>query len=172
MQFSDLVSVIDRYSGATVANAPPTTAEDFKQVSQYASPEHVAAGLAEAFHSDQTPPFSSMVANLFENSNGQQRAAILDQLLGSLVPASGSSGNISGVLSGLPGMLGSRGTAVTPEEANQISSETVEKMAEHAQTHDPSIVEQASRFYAQHPTLVQALGAGALALVIAHMSRK
>jgi len=36
----------------------------------------------------------------------------------------------------------------------------------------PIYVEQASSFYAQHPQLVQGLGAGALALIMSHMSKR
>ena len=61
---------------------------------------------------------------------------------------------------------------MTPEQAGKISPETVTELAEHAQKQSPSIVEQASAFYAQHPTLVKALGAGSLALIMSHLSRK
>jgi hypothetical protein len=45
-------------------------------------------------------------------------------------------------------------------------------LAEHAEKQNPSIVDQASQFYAQHPTLVKTIGAGALALVMSHLSRR
>ncbi len=35
-----------------------------------------------------------------------------------------------------------------------------------------SVVDMASQFYAQHPTLIKSLGAGALALIMSHMSRR
>jgi hypothetical protein len=47
----------------------------------------------------------------------------------------------------------------------------VRQLAEHAEKRDPSVVERAGEFYAQHPTLVQGLGAAALALIIRHVSR-
>jgi hypothetical protein len=109
-----------------------------------------------------------MLRTLFSNSNGQQRAGILNQLLGAV----GRGGLQSGALSGLSGFLTGGKTTVTPEEANQVSPETAQQLAEHAQERDPSIVEQASAFYAQHPTLVKSLGAGALALIMSHLSRK
>jgi hypothetical protein len=48
----------------------------------------------------------------------------------------------------------------------------VQQAAEHAQAHSPSVVEEASNFYAQHPTVVQGLGAAALGLMMSHLSRK
>jgi hypothetical protein len=53
-----------------------------------------------------------------------------------------------------------------------VSPEAVHQLAEQAEKNNPSIVDQASRFYAEHPTLVQGLGAGALALIMSHMSRR
>ncbi len=127
---------------------------------------HLASGLAEAFRSDQTPPFPQMIGNLFGQSNGQQRAGILNQLLGAAGP---------GVLSMIGGSVGgllNPGSQVTPQQAEQIPQETVQQLAEHAQQNNPSIIDQASSFYAQHPKLVQGLGAGALALMMSHMSRR
>jgi|SRR5690349_13009305 hypothetical protein len=166
MALSDFLNVIQRYSGASASSPPPNTEQDFSTVAQAAPQSHLAGGLAEAFRSNQTPPFSQMIGNLFSQSNGQQRAGILTQLL-----------SASGVnpLSAIGGQLGSLlkpGSQVTPQEAEQIPAEAVQQLAEHAQASNPSIIDQASSFYAQHPQLVQGLGAGALALIMSHMSKK
>ena len=107
-----------------------------------------------------------MLANLFSQSNGQQRAGILSQLLGSVNP-----GAMAGLGGGLAALLRS-GSAVSPEQASQISPAEVQQLAEHAQRNNPSVIEQASSFYSQHPKLVQALGGGALAVVMSHMSNR
>jgi hypothetical protein len=103
---------------------------------------------------------------MFSNSNGEQRAGILNHLLGAVGPGAGA-----GILGSLGGLL-SGGSQVTPEQAQQVPPEAVHQLAEQAEKNDPSIVDQASRFYAEHPTLVQGLGAGALALIMSHMSRQ
>jgi hypothetical protein len=132
-----------------------------------ASPQSLASGLAAAFHSDQTPAFPSMLSNMFSNSDGQQRAGLLNQILASAGP-----GLLGGALSGpLANILRGGATSVTPEQAQQISPAQVQDLAEHAQKANPSIVEQVSGFYAQHPKVIQALGAGALAMVMAHMKK-
>ncbi len=132
-----------------------------------ASPESLAGGLAQAFRSDQTPAFPSMLSNLFGNSDGQQRAGLLNHLLASVGP---------GLLgAALPGPLASvlkGGSTVTPEQAEQISPEAIQSMAEHAQKANPSIIDQVSGFYSQHPKVIQALGAGALAMVMSHMNKR
>ena len=62
----------------------------------------LADGLAHAFNSDQTPPFEQMVSGLFGQSNPDQKAGML------------SGGN------------------VTPEQAQQVSPEAVEVLAQSA----------------------------------------
>jgi len=46
----------------------------------------------------------------------------------------------------------------------------VQTMAYEAQKKDPTVVQRASEFYAQHPTLVKAIGVGALALLVSRMT--
>jgi hypothetical protein len=167
MALSDLLGVLTQYRNASPSNPPPSVEQDYAQIAQNTPQDHLASGLAEAFRSDQTPSFGQMLGTLFRNSNGPQRAGILNQLLG----AAGPSALGSGVLGSLSGLLGG-GNKVTPDQANQIPPDAVQQLAEHAQKQNPSIVDQASSFYAQHPTLVQALGAGSLALIMSHLSRK
>ena len=167
MPLSDFLSMLVQYRGASAAAPPATVEQDYSQVAQTAPRPHLASGLAEAFRSSETPPFGQMLGTLFSNSNGQQRAGILNTLLSALGPSMLASGG----LSSLAGLLRG-GNNVTPEQADQVPPETVEQLAEHAEKHDPSIIDQASAFYAQHPTLVKALGAGSLALIMSHLSKK
>jgi hypothetical protein len=167
MPLSDLLGILEQYRGASTATPPATVEQDYSQVAESAPPSHLASGLAEAFRSNETPPFGQMLSTLFSNSNGQQRAGILNQLLGTVGPSLLASGG----LSSLAGLLHG-GNSVTPQQADQIPPETVKQLAEHAEKQNPSIVDQASQFYAQHPTLVKTLGAGALALIMSHISRK
>jgi hypothetical protein len=167
---SNFLGLLQQYTGANAANPPANAQQDFQQVSQAAPQEHLATGLAEAFRSNQTPPFPEMLASLFGQSNGQQRAGILNQLVAAAGPAlaGGTAGGIAGQLAGL--LKG--GANVTPQQAEQVSPEAVQQLATQAQAHNPSIIDLASNFYAQHPQLVQGLGAGALALIMSHMSKK
>jgi hypothetical protein len=108
-----------------------------------------------------------MVGSMFGNSNPEQKAGLLNQLAQSVGPqllASGALGSLGNLLGG--------GARITPEQASQVDSGEVQQAAEHAQQHNPSIVDEASSFYAQHPTLVQGLGAAALGLMMSHMTKK
>jgi hypothetical protein len=78
----------------------------------------------------------------------------------------------SGALGALGGLLRGGTPTVSAEQAKQVSPEAVQQLAEHAENENPSIVDQAGRFYSQHPKLVQALGAGSLALIMSHLSKK
>ena len=81
MGLSNLMGILNQYRNAT-ATAPPSSVDaDYSQVAATAPQSHLASGLAEAFRSDDTPPFGQMLSTLFSNSNGQQRAGILNQLL-------------------------------------------------------------------------------------------
>ena len=60
-------------------------------------------------------------------------------------------------------------TQVTPEQAQQVQPHQVEKLAEYAQQQDPSVVDEASRFYARHPNLVKTPGVAALGIVLSQM---
>jgi len=110
-----------------------------------------------------------MVSRLFDQSNPDQKAGLLNQILGALGPGGVAQVlGTSGGRGGLASML-SEGS-VTPQQAQQVSPEAVQELAQQAAKTDPSIVDTAAGFYAQHPTLIKAIGAGALALLMSRIS--
>jgi hypothetical protein len=147
--------------------------QDFDQVSGVAPKDAMSAGLSEAFRSQQTPPFENMLGQLFGQSNGTQRAGLLNTLLAAAGPAllSGALSRGGGGLSQLAGLMQS-GRQVTPEQAEQVSPQAVEQLAKEAQHHDPSIIDRASEFYAEHPGVVKGLGAAALAVMMSGMAKQ
>jgi hypothetical protein len=166
-QISD---VLQKYTGAQASAPPPNAASDFAKVAENAPSSAISGGIAEAFRSNNTPPFAQMVSQLFGQSDPTQRAGILGHLLSAAGPAALSSGGLGSLVGALSG-AGAKAN-VTPEQAQQISPDAVRQIAEHAEKQDPSIVDRAGEFYAQHPRLVQGLGAGALAIVMSHLSRQ
>ena len=130
-------------------------------------------GISHVFNSPETPPFEQMLSNLFNNSNATQKAGLLNQILRSLGPNAGQLLAQAG-LGGLAASAASGGDSVqvTPQQAQQVSPQDVQVLAQKAATKNPSIVDQAASFYAQHPTLVKSIGAGALALLMSRMSRR
>ncbi|HEX8890603.1 MAG TPA: hypothetical protein VF779_15730 [Pyrinomonadaceae bacterium] len=181
----ELNGLLKQYTGTQPDNAPGTVHDDFDQVAQAAPQPAVADGLAEAFRSDQTPEFGQMTAKLFNNSNPQQQAGLLNTILKYAGPAilshltggggagsSSSAGSGGGGLSDLINIFKGGGQQeVTPEQAQQIPPETVEQIAAQAQQHDPSIIDRVSDFYAAHPTLVKTLGTAALTIMLSRIAK-
>jgi hypothetical protein len=165
---NEVGALLQQYQGASPTAPPQSTQTDFAHVSQSAPSSAVAGGLAAAFRSPHTPSFAEMIAQLFGQSDPNQRAGILNHLLGAAGPMATS----GGLFGGLSQLLSGNQTSVSPEQAQQVPPEAVRQLAEHAQQRDPSVVERASEFYAQHPTLVKGLGAVALAVALSHMSHR
>lgn len=168
---NQLGGLLGQYEGVDPNQAPPSVYDDFDQFSQAAPPSALAQGLAEAFRSNQTPPFAQMLGSLFGQSSGYQRAGILNTLISTLGPSLVAQFLAQRGASSLAGLLGSGQREVTPEQAAQVPPEAVQELAEHAEKKDPSIIDTLSGFYAQHPTLIKSLGAAALAVALSKFSQ-
>jgi hypothetical protein len=162
-----LTDVLNQYRNSSTQNSA-NASEHFDQVSQAAPPNLIAEGLAAVFHSDQTPAFGNLVGSLFSQSSGEQKAGVLNQLLASVGPSALSQLAGGGALASLLG----GGKQVTPEQANQISPDVVQQIATHAEKSDPSIIDKASAFYAEHPTLIKTLGGAALSIALAKVAER
>ena len=163
-----LNDVLKNYSSGQTQSTE-NAAEHFDQVARAAPNNVVAEGLAAAFRSDQTPAFGNLIGNLFSQSSGEQKAGILNHLLASVGP--GVLAQVAG--SALPTRLSSgTGQQVTPDQAQTVPTEVVQQLATHAEKSDPTIVDRASSFYAQHSTLVKTLGGAALSIALAKVAER
>ena len=168
---NEVSNVLQNYSAGGQGSAAEDVDSHFHQVAQAAPPADLAQGLTAMFHSDQTPPFAQMVGQLFGNSNGSQRAGLLNTLLSSSAAAGvlGQLAQSAGI--SLPAGLGTT-NPVTVETANQITPEMAQQAAAKAAQHDPSIVDRVSQLYAAHPTLVKTLGAAAMSIALSHLAQR
>jgi len=177
----DLGSLLQQYIGGTAAPTAQQTDGHFDQAAQNAPADVLSSALSAMFKSDQTPAFGQMAGQIFGQANPNQQAGMLNSLIASMGPAvlasllnrGGSSGG--GLLGGLGGLLGqlTGGGAtpqLTPAQASQLSPEQVQVIADHAEKADPSIIDQMSAFYAEHPTLVKTVGSAALSIALAKMA--
>src|SRR5215470_4267535 len=141
--------LLQQYLNTNTASGQPNAAaaQHFDQVSQQASPDLLSKGLAAAFHSDQTPDFSQMAAQMFAQATPEQKQALLAKLQSVLGPAGAALGG------------------------GNVSPAVVQSTLEQARTANPSIVEKVSGFYAQHPTLIKTLGSAALTIALAKMAQ-
>lgn len=157
-----LLDLLQQFTGGAGSNP----ADHFDRVAAQASPTELGRGLAAAMRSDQTPPFGSMVGQLFGQSSPTQQAGLLNQILAGVGPAA-----LSGLGGGVLGrMLGGGGTPqVTPEQASQLTPAQVSEIAAHAEQAHPSIVDQVGNFYAQHSGLIKTLGGAVLLATLAKM---
>jgi len=162
-------NLLKQYTGGAAAAAAPAPDVNahFDQVAAAAPAGTLAAGLAAAFHSDQTPAFGNMLSGLFANSTGEQKAGLLNQLMANVTPAMLSSIAGGGALAGLL----KSGGQITPEQAQQVSPEAVQEIAAQAKQANPSIVDSVSNFYAQHTTLCKTLGGAALSICLAKVAQ-
>lgn len=161
-------SVLKQYTSGSTPDAA-NAHEHFDQVAQNASPDVMAEGLSALFRSDQTPAFGNLVSSLFSQSNGEQKAGMLNHLISAVGPSTLAQLAGGGALASL---LGGGTTEITPQQAQSISPELVQQMAAHAEKADPSIVDKASAFYAQHTTLVKTLGGAALSIALAKVAER
>jgi hypothetical protein len=167
MNWMDTVGgLLKQYSGAS---ANTVGVEDhFDQVAAAAPSPALGGAVADMLRSSDTPPFAQLAAQLFNNANDDQKASVLNEILGNAGPA------LQSILSGAGlGALGAKvagGQAITPETASQVPTEVVQQMAQHAEQHDPSIVDRLGSVYAQHPGLIKTLGGAALAVTLAKLS--
>ncbi|MGA8740385.1 MAG: hypothetical protein WB561_04280 [Terracidiphilus sp.] len=169
MGLLDQVSnVLKQYSSGSTPNAANAT-EHYDQVAQAAPSNVMAEGLSAMFRSNQTPAFGNLVGSLFSGSNGEQKATMVNQLISSIGP-----GTVAQLAGGgmLTSLLGGGAGAITPEQAQNVSPEVVQQIAAHAEKADPSIIDKASAFYAQHPGLVKTLGGAALSVALAKVAER
>ena len=156
---------------------PPQVLEDFDRVSQEASPEDIELGLEDAFNSEVTPPFEQMVGQLYDESDDDTRADLLNEIVASMGGSSPTANAVGGgVLGGILGGLLRRGgqgnPRISPADARSIPARDIEIAAAEARRQNPSVVQQVSRFYARHPQLVQVLGQAALSILMSGMARR
>ena len=169
-----LLDILNQYANPSPA-AASTSETHFDQVANEVPPERLGRGVAETMRSDETPPFADMVGNLFQRSDPQQRAGLLNQILASLGPQvlSGLAGGVLGrVLGGsTASAAGARRPQVTPHQASQVTPEQMREIAVHAEQHNPNVVDQVGNFFGQHPDLVKGLGGMALAVLLGKLAK-
>ena len=177
--------VLDRYGDATPNRLPDTVDNDFDLFAQQAPPAAISEGLSAAFRSDHTPEFPLMASQLFGRGSGSQRAGMLNALLatvGPMVlqqilarrqrgasPAAAQGGGLGGVLGNI--LRGDGPPRVSPEVAEQVSTQEVEEIAREAEKKDPSVIDRISEVYAQQPELLKVLGSVALGVALSKMAQ-
>ena len=167
---NEVTDLINKYDSRQPANIPDSVDDDFDRLSRTAPSARVSEGLAEAFRSDQTPPFASMLSQLFGRSPSNQKSSVLNTLIGTLGPMLVSQLLAKHGAGGAATEI-ERGHRITPELADQIPTSSIEAVAAAAEKKDPSIVDRVSKFYAEQPALIKTLGGLALTVAMAKIAQ-
>ena len=141
------------------------SASQLDQVTQSASKAELQGGVGAALRSEQTPDLSQIVAQMFGQASPEQQAAILNTITEKLGP-----GALAGVAGGvLAGHEGADTPQVSVAKAGTVTPDQVRDVVVSAQKQEPGLLDRISGIYAEHPDLIKTLGAGALAIALAHM---
>jgi hypothetical protein len=168
-QISD---IMDKYGSSHSAKVPDSVDADFDRLTRLAPSEHVSEGLAEAFRSPQTPPFASMLSQLFGRSPANQKSSVLNTLIATLGPAVVSQLLAKHGAGRAATELQGGNATISPQAAEQIPSSSIEAVAIEAEKKDPSVVDRISKFYADQPALIKTLGGLALMVAMAKVAQR
>lgn len=165
-----LMDVLQQYASSSALPATSNVTAHYDEVARSAPPAIVGQGLGDAFRADATPSFGEMVGKMFGQSNPQQQAGVLNQLVQSIGPSVLTALGIGGAASVASGASGA--PQITPQQASQLSPTQVQSIATQAEQHDPSVLDAVGNFYAQHPQLVKTLGSAALTIALAGVANR
>ena len=161
------LEILDRYADRRAESFSPDAETEFEVVAQHAPSEVVSEGLADAFRADQTPPFGDMVAQLFQRSDPEQRAGLLNLFVSTVGPGALAGGPLGELVHYLRD-----GSRIAADEADAMLPHEVKAVAERVLEHNPGVIERVSAFYARHPELVRSLGKEALSVALSNMARR
>jgi len=163
------MDILEQYAGQAMAPQADAHA-DFSKVAAEAPPDTLGAGITEALRNGAGGSFADSIEKLFANSNPDQRAGLLTRLIESAGPAM-----LSSIAGGALARLGGGGagtTPVAPADADTVTPAQAGELAAAAHAKDPGIIDRVGSFYSEHPQVVKALGAAALAVAMSHMARR
>jgi len=161
---NDVSALLQQYAAETGVRSVQKVEQDFIDIAQQVPSEAVSHGLAEALHSEQTPPFEQVVVASFERGDARQRAGMLKPLLEAAGPAATSP------------LLGQHAPAqddslpVESRLASFLHPDAVERLARHAAQADPAVVHRMSSLYAGDPELGKTLGGATLSVALGKLA--
>jgi hypothetical protein len=169
---NQITDIMDKYNAKQPGTVPDSVDTDFDRLSRLAPSEQVSEGLAEAFRSNQTPPFASMLSQLFGHSPADQKTNVVNTLIATLGPALVSQLLARHGATQAATELQKGNSKISPEVAERIPSKSIEAVAAEAEKKDPSVVDRISKFYAEQPALIKTLGGLALTVAMARVAQR
>ena len=160
----DVKGLLKQYAAGAVPAGD--TGTHFQQVAQSVDSGTLARGIAAAMRSDETPPFSQLVSQLFASGSSEQKTSMLNTLLSAVPPDQRA--QISTLIPG----LGSVPAEAAVQAGAKVSASAIQALAQHVERHDAGIVDKMSALYAKHPTLVRTLGSAAMAIAMRKIAER
>ncbi|HYD59425.1 MAG TPA: hypothetical protein VEC35_03680 [Noviherbaspirillum sp.] len=163
---TDVSAVLQQYAAETGVHSVQKVEQDFVAVARSVPAEHVSTGLAEAMHSEQTPPFEDLVSESFERGDDELRTAMLRQLIDGASPAVVKPLIDDGILPRAANRSGQPEVPVDTGLAQQLDGEVVRRLARSAVQEDPAVIDRMSEFFAVDPAAGRTLGGRALSVAL------
>jgi hypothetical protein len=154
----DVKELLTQYATGSVPAGDVAT--HFQQVAQSVDSAALTQGIAAALRSDKTPPFSELVSQLFTSGSSEQKSTMLKTLVSAIPPERRQ--QISTVIPELGSVLPLSSDAIP----TTVAPDSIQKLAQHAEKHDASVVDKMSAVYAAHPALIKTLGATAMTIAM------
>ena len=165
MSFLDrLGGVLQQYQSGSATPSREEAHAHYDQIAREVPSNVLAGSIGPALGTLEPGDVESRVARSAAQMTPEQRGGLLGTLLGGLGTGSG------GGLGDLLGRIGvSPSVAQNPQQA---SPEDVARVAGYARQNQPDLLHRAGDFYAQHPTLVKALGTAAIVAIARNLAGK
>ena len=160
-----LGSLLQNYTGGGAPADHETTHQHFDGVAKAVDRSSLASAFGSMMRSSETPAFGQIAGQLFGSGSGDQKASMLNALMAGAGP-----GLLSQLSALVPGLASSG--SISAAQAQAIPADAVTQIAAQAEKHDPSIVDRMSSVYAEHPTLVKALGTGAMIVALREIAKR
>jgi hypothetical protein len=167
---NDVSAVLQQYAAETGVHSVQKVEQDFMAIAQSVPAEHVTNGLAEAMHSEHTPPFEDMVGDSFQRGSPELRAAMLKQLIDGASPAAVKPLVDEGLLPRLANGSGHPAVPVDTVLAESLDTDVVRRLARAAAAEDPSVIDRMSEFFAVDPAAGRTLGGVALSVALSKIA--
>jgi len=167
---NDVSAVLQQYAAETGVHSVQKVEQDFVAVAQHVPAEHVTSGLAEAMHSEQTPPFEDMVGESFERGSDDLKAAMLKQLIEGSSPVVLQPLIDEGLLPRAAAGAGQPAVPVDTALVQNLDVDVVRRLAREAAQDDPSIIDRMSEFFAVDPAAGRTLGGVALSVALSKIA--
>jgi hypothetical protein len=161
--FDSIGGLLNQYISGNGAANTEEAHDHYDQVQSAVPTGILGSSIGSALKSLAVQQVEQHILNSASQMSPEQRGGLMQSLLNGLTS---SGGDVSSILS----QLGiNQSVADNPQDA---SPEDVAALAAHTHQNNPDVFQRAMEFYAEHPTLVKAMGAAAVSAIIYEIAKR